>query len=81
MVPALPESCSGSACGGKEMAGRAVVLKVNTEINPDLGARFRVQSIPNFVVLRDGKVVLQQPGLVGRDQMKSWLQAAGVATA
>jgi thioredoxin-like negative regulator of GroEL len=38
--------------------------------------RFRVQSIPNFVVLRDGNVVLQQPGLVGRQQMKRWLESA-----
>jgi thioredoxin 2 len=58
----------------QEMAGRALVLKVDTEANPELAARFRVQSIPNFVVLRDGNVVLQQPGLVGRDRMRSWLQ-------
>jgi thioredoxin 2 len=58
----------------QEMAGRVLVLKVDTEANPELAARFRVQSIPNFVVLRDGNVVLQQPGLVGRDRMRSWLQ-------
>jgi thioredoxin 2 len=58
----------------QEMAGRALVLKVDTEANPELAARFRVQSIPNFVVLRGGNVVLQQPGLVGRDRMRSWLQ-------
>ncbi len=60
----------------QEMAGRALVLKVDTESQPELAARFRVQSIPNFVVLREGNVVLQQPGLVRRDQMRSWLQAA-----
>ncbi len=59
-----------------EMAGRALVLKVDTERQPELAARFRVQSIPNFVVLRDGNVVLQQPGLVSRDQMRNWLQMA-----
>jgi len=60
----------------QEMAGRALVLKVDTERQPELAARFRVQSIPNFVVLRDGEVVLQQPGLVRRDQMRSWLELA-----
>ncbi len=60
----------------QEMAGRAIVLKVDTESQPDLAARFRVQSIPNFVVLRGGNVVMQQPGLVRRDQMRSWLQMA-----
>ncbi|MBV9033695.1 MAG: thioredoxin [Acidobacteriaceae bacterium] len=60
-----------------EMAGRALVLKVDTEKHPELSARFRVQSIPNFVVLRNGQPVFQQPGLVGRSQMRSWLETAG----
>jgi thioredoxin 2 len=60
-----------------EMAGRALVLKVDTESHPELAARFRVQSIPNFVVLRNGQTVFQQPGLVGRSQMRSWLETAG----
>ncbi len=57
-----------------EMAGRALVLKVNTEEQPALAARFKVQGIPNFVVLRNGEMVFQQPGLVGRDQMRRWLE-------
>ena len=59
-----------------EMAGRAIFLKVDTERNPDLAGRFKVQSIPNFVVLMDGKAVFQQPGLVPRAQMRSWLETA-----
>ena len=60
----------------KEMAGRAVVLKVNTEDSPHVAARFGVQSIPNFVVLRDGRVVFQQAGLVPRAEMRRWLESA-----
>lgn len=59
-----------------EMAGRAVVLKVDTEAHPDLAARFEIRAIPNFVVLKDGKTVLQQPGLVEYPKMKSWLEQA-----
>jgi thioredoxin 2 len=33
-----------------EMAGRAIVIKVDTERYPGLAARFNVQGIPNFVV-------------------------------
>lgn len=65
----------------REMAGRALVLKVDTEKEPQLGARFRVQSIPNFLVLRNGEVVLQRPGLAPRDQMRSWLETAGAKVA
>jgi len=60
----------------REMAGRAVVLKVNTEQQPRLASQFRVQSIPNFVVLNGGRVVMQQPGFAGRAQMRAWLEGA-----
>ena len=59
------------------MAGRAFVLKVNTEAHPDLARRYNVQSIPNFVVLKAGHVVRQQPGLVDQSQMVRWLSEAG----
>jgi thioredoxin 2 len=59
------------------MAGRAVVLKVDTEAHPDIAARYRVSGIPNFVVLSGGRVVSQQAGLVDAAQMTRWLEAAG----
>jgi len=61
----------------KEMAGRALVLKVDTESHPDLAARFGVQGIPNFVVLKGGERVAQQAGLVSSARMQEWLRAAG----
>ena len=59
-----------------DMAGKAIVLKVDTEAHPQLAARFRVQGIPNFVVLRGGNPVMQQAGLVGHEQMEQWLRSA-----
>jgi thioredoxin 2 len=60
----------------KDMAGHAVVLKVDTERHPELAVRFHIQGIPNFVVFHEGKLVKQQAGVVGHDQMKEWLQSA-----
>jgi thioredoxin 2 len=60
----------------KEMAGKALILKVNTEENPALAARYGIQSIPNFVVLRNGRVVLQRAGFGGRAEMRRWLEQA-----
>src|ERR1051326_2123884 len=40
----------------EQMAGRAVVLKIDTERYPALAQRFNVVSIPNLVVMKDGKV-------------------------
>lgn len=60
-----------------EMSGRAIVLKVDTEQSPALAQRFNVMSIPNFVVMKNGTVVRQQPGLVDHTQMIGWLEQAG----
>jgi thioredoxin 2 len=62
----------------EQMAGRAIVLKVDTERWPAVAERFNVMSIPNFVIMKNGRVVRQQPGLVDHRQMMAWLtEAAG----
>jgi thioredoxin 2 len=63
----------------KEMSGRAVVLKVDTEQHPDLAARYRVQGIPNFLVMRNGNIIAQQAGVVPRALMCQWLEQAATA--
>ena len=65
----------------REMAGKAVVLKVDTERYPELSARFNIRGIPYFVVFSGGKPLVQQAGLVDHDQMKNWLANAATSTA
>ena len=60
----------------EEMAGRALVLKVDTEAHPEIAARYRVQGIPNFLVLKGGVPVFQQAGVVPSAEMKRWLDDA-----
>jgi thioredoxin 2 len=60
----------------RDYAGRAVVLKVDTERFPELAARYNVQGIPNFAVFTGGKLNFQQAGLVDATTMKSWLARA-----
>ena len=69
---AAPEVAKTAAA----MAGKALVLKVDTEANPQLSARFQVRGIPNFVVLSGGRSVFQQAGLVDHTQMEHWLETA-----
>jgi thioredoxin 2 len=59
------------------MAGRALVLKVDTEKHPSLAQRYGVQGIPNFLVIKDGKVRLQRAGLVDAAQLERWVVEAG----
>jgi len=56
--------------------GKALVLKVDTEQNRELSARYNVRGIPNFAVFHGGKLVSQQAGLVGHQQMEQWLATA-----
>lgn len=59
------------------LAGRAIVLKVNTEEQPRLAGRFAVRSIPTFALFKRGALVWQQPGLIGhRDLEQAALRAA-----
>lgn len=60
----------------REMAGRAIVLKIDTEAYPDLAARYRVQGLPTFMVFRNGQPVLQRAGAVPRTEMRRWLDQA-----
>jgi thioredoxin 2 len=52
------------------LAGAAVVLKVNTEEHPLLASAHDVRSIPNFAVFRNGVLAWQQPGLLGHRELE-----------
>jgi thioredoxin 2 len=60
-----------------DKAGRAIVLKVDTERYPEIASQYGVQGIPNFVVIKDGRQVFQQAGVVPHTEMSRWLESAG----
>jgi thioredoxin 2 len=60
----------------ERLAGKALVLKVDTEKNPDLAARYEVRGIPNFVVFKDGQKRLQRAGVSDSREMERWLTQA-----
>jgi thioredoxin 2 len=64
-----------------DMAGRAVIIKVDTERYPELAVRFNVRGIPNFAVFAHGRLVSQQAGLANHEQMESWLSSAEATSA
>src|SRR5262249_23246947 len=57
----------------RDLAGRALVVKVDTERFPSLAAQYNVRSIPNFAVFSRGQLQFQQAGLVDAGKMESWL--------
>jgi thioredoxin 2 len=74
---AAPEVARAAA----DMAGQAIVVKVDTERYPALAARFNVRGIPNFIVFYAGQPVAQQAGVLNHQQLEKWLKAAGSPSA
>ncbi|MGD0445027.1 MAG: thioredoxin domain-containing protein [Edaphobacter sp.] len=64
----------------KDLAGQAVVLKVDTDRNQQLAARYSVRGIPNFAVFSLGRLVRQQAGVVDHQVMEGWLRSATTAS-
>jgi thioredoxin 1 len=46
----------------KEMAGKVLIAKVNTDENPQWAMQFGVQGIPTMLFVADGKIVHRQVG-------------------
>lgn len=54
----------------RDYAGRLVVAKVNTDENPEWALRYGVQGTPTMLLMKDGKVVLQQVGALPLPYLK-----------
>jgi thioredoxin 2 len=53
-------------------------LKVDTEAEPELAARYNIRSIPTLMVFRKGEMIAQQAGAMDANSLRSWIkQVAG----
>ncbi|TMQ14811.1 MAG: thioredoxin, partial [Deltaproteobacteria bacterium] len=57
------------------LAGRAVVLKVDTDAQGELARRYQVTSIPSFAVFQGGRLVRQRAGAVDARQLERFVVA------
>ena len=55
--------------------GKVKVGKVNSDDEPELAQMFQVMSIPNFVIIKDGKVVDRVVGAVPQQALEEKLNA------
>ena len=54
----------GFTQAGKQLAGRALLVKVNSDDSPQLAARFGIRSIPTLVRLEGGRETTRQAGAI-----------------
>lgn len=45
-------------------SGRVLVAKLNTDLSPELSARFQIKGIPTLVLFREGREAARQAGAV-----------------
>ena len=63
----------------RSLAGKAVVLKVNTDELSELAQRYQIRGIPDFMVFRGGKQVFEQAGAVRHQDFVRWVERAAAA--
>jgi thioredoxin 2 len=62
MAPAFAQAA-------RQLKGRALLVKVDTDANPQLAARFAIRSIPTLVRLDGGREVRRQSGALPAGQI------------
>lgn len=54
----------------------ATFAKINTEAEPALAQAFEINSIPTLMVIRDGVLLLKQPGMLPESALESLIEQA-----
>ncbi|DAB41223.1 MAG TPA: thioredoxin TrxC [Sulfurovum sp. UBA12169] len=67
MAPAFEEAALN-------MPLKAQFLKVNTEEEAQLGARFGIRSIPTLILFKDGKEIERLSGALSASRLQSWVK-------
>jgi thioredoxin 2 len=62
---------------GRTLAGRAVLVKVNSDDSPRLAARFGIRSIPTLIRLHGGREMARQSGALSAGAIVALASAAG----
>lgn len=57
----------------EERSGKVRFVKVNTETEQALGARFRIRSIPTLMIFKQGQMVQMLNGALPKTHFDNWL--------
>lgn len=59
-----------------EYVGKAVIAKMNVDDNPATPGKFGIRAIPTIILFKNGEVVDQVTGAVGKTQLVAMLNKA-----
>ena len=59
----------------EEFAGKVEFFKADADENPELAKKFRVMSIPNLMIFKEGKVASRHVGFQDAEELRNWVKA------
>ena len=57
-----------------DFARKVIFLKINTDHNPQASGKYRIFSVPTFVMFKMGKRVAQRAGATPKVKFKAWIE-------
>ena len=57
-----------------DFAKKVIFLKINTDHNPQASGKYRIFSVPTFVMFKSGKRVGQRAGAASKGKFKAWIE-------
>ena len=60
---------------GKELQGDARVLKIDIDKNPALADQYRIQTVPTFIIFKQGEVLWRHSGGIDKATLYYQLKA------
>ncbi|MBL8130718.1 MAG: thioredoxin [Anaerolineae bacterium] len=60
----------------KEFAGQIKIAKVDVDANPGLSQVFRIQSIPNLMIVKNRTIIFNQPGALPEPVLRDLVKQA-----
>jgi len=57
------------------MGDRLTVIKVDTDRNPQVAAKYQIRGVPTLILFHKGDVLWQQAGVVPLHQLKSIIES------
>ena len=69
IAPAL-EEISGS------LGAKVKIVKLNVDENPQVAAKYGIQSIPTLMIFKDGQMASRQVGAAPKQKLEQWITTA-----
>lgn len=63
------------ADAAKQLHGRAVLAKLDTEAHPQLAGRFAIRSIPTLALFKDGRELAREAGARPAAEIVRWVES------